>query len=109
MDLLSQILYAPCCSYEDISDHNNLRKDFQLQTAVGQPDTHIIFRGDSGFNRPLLIDWLENNKARLQVSYLVGLAKNSALKKKVKDWEETLAELYTRFSEKQRYIDEFKY
>ncbi|PIE48241.1 MAG: hypothetical protein CSA42_00130 [Gammaproteobacteria bacterium] len=39
--LISQRFYALCCGYEDISDHNDLRKDFLLQTAVGQPDKDL--------------------------------------------------------------------
>ncbi len=35
-NLISQRLYARCCGYEDISDYDGLRKDFLLQTAVGQ-------------------------------------------------------------------------
>ncbi|WP_459615278.1 IS1380 family transposase [Bordetella sp. 2513F-2] len=34
--LLSQRVYGLCCGWEDISDHNVLRGDMALQTALGQ-------------------------------------------------------------------------
>lgn len=224
-DLIAQRLYALCCGYEDINDHNDLRGDFLLQTAVGNPDkdlgsaptfsrlesrldindvkalnnvlfdnfinrqqqppkeiildfdasdiplygnqeskeyhgyygsycylplyvycgddmvachlrnsridgakhagailkllimeirkhwpdTHIIFRGDGGFNRTQIINWLERNQERLNVSYIVGLAKNGVLKKAVAYCEEVLKFSYAINGEKQRYIGEFTY
>jgi Transposase DDE domain group 1 len=39
------------------------------------PGVRIIFRGDSGFCRQLLLNWCERNR----VHYIVGLAKNSRL------------------------------
>jgi len=35
--LLRQRLYALCCGWEDVTDHNTLRHDLALQTAVGRP------------------------------------------------------------------------
>lgn len=37
-DLLAQRVYALCAGYEDLNDHDRLRKDSLLQTAVGQTD-----------------------------------------------------------------------
>lgn len=37
-DLLAQRLYALCCGWEDVTDHNVLRHDLALQTAVGRAD-----------------------------------------------------------------------
>lgn len=34
--LLRQRLYALCCGWEDVTDHNTLRHDLALQTAVGR-------------------------------------------------------------------------
>lgn len=34
--LLAQRLYALCCGWEDVTDHNTLRHDLALQTAVGR-------------------------------------------------------------------------
>lgn len=39
------------------------------------PDVQIIFRGDSGFCRQLVLNWCERNR----VDYLVGIARNSRL------------------------------
>ena len=34
--LLAQRVYGLCCGWEDVSDHNTLRRDLALQTAVGR-------------------------------------------------------------------------
>lgn len=39
------------------------------------PDVQIVFRGDSGFCRQLVLNWCERNR----VDYLVGIARNSRL------------------------------
>jgi hypothetical protein len=38
-DLIAQRLYGLCCGYEDLNDHDRLRHDPLLQTAVGKADT----------------------------------------------------------------------
>lgn len=35
-DVLAQRLYGLCCGYEDLNDHDTLRKDLLIQTAVGR-------------------------------------------------------------------------
>ena len=35
-DLLAQRLYGLCCGYEDLNDHDSLRGDLLMQTAVGR-------------------------------------------------------------------------
>jgi hypothetical protein len=35
-DLVAQRLYGLCCGYEDLNDHDRLRHDPLLQTAVGK-------------------------------------------------------------------------
>lgn len=37
-ELLAQRLYRLCCGWEDVSDHNVLRRDLALQTAAGRVD-----------------------------------------------------------------------
>jgi hypothetical protein len=37
-DLIAQRLYGLCCGYEDLNDHDRLRHDPLLQTAVGKAD-----------------------------------------------------------------------
>jgi hypothetical protein len=37
-DLVAQRLYGLCCGYEDLNDHDTLRHDPLMQTAVGKPD-----------------------------------------------------------------------
>jgi len=38
-ELLAQRVYGLCCGWEDVSDHNLLRRDLVWQTAVGRADT----------------------------------------------------------------------
>jgi hypothetical protein len=35
-DMLAQRVYGLCCGWEDVTDHNFLRRDLALQTAVGR-------------------------------------------------------------------------
>src|SRR5512137_2631882 len=37
-DLLAQRLYGLCCGYEDLNDHDSLRSDLLMQTAVGRAE-----------------------------------------------------------------------
>ena len=37
-DLLAQRLYGLCCGYEDLNDHDALRADLLMQTAVGRAE-----------------------------------------------------------------------
>ncbi len=37
-DMLAQRIYGLCCGWEDVCDHNTLRRDLALQTAVGRVD-----------------------------------------------------------------------
>ena len=37
-DLLAQRVYGLCCGYEDLNDHDTLRDDLLMQTAVGRVD-----------------------------------------------------------------------
>src|SRR3546814_6186431 len=36
LDVLAQRLYGLCCGYEDLNDHDTLRADLLMQTAVGR-------------------------------------------------------------------------
>lgn len=36
--MLAQRIYGLCCGWEDVTDHNTLRKDMALQTAVGRAE-----------------------------------------------------------------------
>lgn len=36
--LLAQRIYGLCCGWEDVTDHNTLRRDLVLQTAVGRDE-----------------------------------------------------------------------
>ncbi len=38
-DLIAQRVYGLCCGWEDVTDHNTLRADMVLQTAVGRAES----------------------------------------------------------------------
>jgi hypothetical protein len=37
-DLLAQRIYGLCCGHEDLNDHDRLREDVLMQTALGRAD-----------------------------------------------------------------------
>lgn len=69
------------------------------------PKTKIIFRGDSGFCRDLMLRWCE----RQEITYIVGMAQNKRLNKTSKEMQELAAKQYHETQEKQRIFSEFKY
>ncbi len=69
------------------------------------PNVRILFRGDSGFCRPLLLSWCERNN----VEYVVGLAKNVRLAKLSESLRELAAQCFASTSAPQRHFGEFNY
>ena len=69
------------------------------------PGVRIIFRGDSGFCRPLLLSWCERN----YVHYVVGMAKNSRLLAQAEWWREQAARAFAWSQQPQRIFGEFSY
>ena len=65
----------------------------------------IIFRGDSGFCRDLMLRWCE----RKNVIYIVGIAQNNRLNVFSEEKRKLAEEQYNRTKEKQRIFSEFKY
>jgi hypothetical protein len=65
----------------------------------------IIFRGDSGFCRPLLLSWCE----RHHVHYVVGMAQNSRLLAEAEWWREQAARAFAWTQQRQRIFGEFPY
>mgnify|MGYP004707413755 CR=1 FL=1 len=63
-DLLAQRLYGLCCGYEDLNDHDTLRADLLMQTAVG--------RAEPLASAPTLCR-LENRATRAQAVALHGV------------------------------------
>ncbi len=63
-DLLAQRLYGLCCGYEDVNDHDTLRSDLLMQTAVG--------RAEMLASSPTLCR-LENRATRAQAVALHGV------------------------------------
>ena len=63
-ELLAQRIYGLCCGWEDVCDHNLLRRDLALQTAVG--------RADELASAPTL-SRLETSSTRAQAAALHGV------------------------------------
>lgn len=63
-DMLAQRIYGLCCGWEDVCDHNVLRRDLALQTAVG--------RGDELASAPTL-SRLETSATRAHAAALHGV------------------------------------
>jgi hypothetical protein len=60
-DLIAQRLYGLCCGYEDLNDHDRLRHDPLLQTAVGKAE---VLASSPTFSR------LENRASRADIGAL---------------------------------------
>lgn len=69
------------------------------------PGVRIIFRGDSGFCRPLLLSWCE----RHHVHYVVSMAKNARLLALAQTWRDDAAQRFAATGEPQRLFGEFRY
>jgi len=69
------------------------------------PDVKIIFRGDGGFARHVLLGWCERNA----VYYVVGMSKNKRLEKLSTQWSEAAKEAFEQTQEKQKHFGEFAY
>jgi hypothetical protein len=69
------------------------------------PDVKIIFRGDSGFCRDLMLRWCD----RHDVTYIVGIAQNNRLNALSQEMQRLAEENYNKTKEKQRIFSEFKY
>ncbi len=69
------------------------------------PSVRIIVRGDSGFCRQSLLRWCE----RSHVGYVIGVARNARLQRRVAAWEAELEEAFAVLGTKQRAIHEFRH
>lgn len=69
------------------------------------PKVHIIFRGDGGFCKPLLLNWCD----RHGVDYVIGLAQNSRLLEQTHSLRDTAATLYALEQKPQRWFADFNY
>ena len=69
------------------------------------PNARILFRGDSGFCRPLLMGWCERN----DVDYVIGLAKNSRLHALSASWYDAAETAFEKTGLPQRHFGEFVY
>jgi len=69
------------------------------------PEVRIVLRGDSGFCRWRMLAWCDRNG----VQYIVGLAKNEALKRLAASGMAQAAERYAATGAKARVFTEFEY
>lgn len=82
----------------------------QVERIVGQirerwPEVQIVIRGDSGFCRDHLMSWCEANR----VQYVLGLAKNSRLKRILGKELHEAKQLFQATGEAARVYKEFRY
>lgn len=70
------------------------------------PWVHIILRGDSGFNRPTILSWCEQ---QFRVSYIIGMPKNKRLLKIVGKDLHTVQQDCLKSGEAHRLYSEFMY
>ncbi len=75
----------------------------KLRTAW--PKVHILFRGDSGFAVPRILNWCDRNR----VDYVVGIAKNSVLQQQSAALIHLAETLYCIENQKQTLFSEFMY
>jgi len=69
------------------------------------PEVKIVFRGDSGFCRPLILNWCD----RHGVDYIIGLAGNKRLAKLALDIDYTSAIRFEKSWEKERVFGFIEY
>ena len=69
------------------------------------PEVKIVFRGDSGFCRPLILNWCD----RYGVDYIIGLAGNKRLAKLALDIDYTSAIRFEKSWEKERVFGFIEY
>lgn len=69
------------------------------------PEVRIIFRGDSGFCPHRLLSWCE----RHDVGYIVGIAKNDRLLRRIDEAMGIVQQLFDLSGEKQREFFQFRY
>lgn len=70
------------------------------------PRTRIIIRGDSGFNRPDILDWCEKQE---NVFYVIGMARNKRLVRAIGQAMETARKRFKKTNEAQREFRELVY
>ncbi len=116
-ELIGQRVYGIALGYEDLTDHDDIRKDPLLATTVEEleritkqlrrhwPDVKKILRGDSGFARDEIMAWCEANR----VEYILGLAKNKKLLKKIKKKLEHARRKHSVTQRSIRYYQELRY
>ncbi|CUI04699.1 Transposase [Janthinobacterium sp. CG23_2] len=83
-DLLAQRVYGLCCGWEDVCDHNVLRRDLAMQTAVG--------RADDLASAPTL-SRLETSSTRAQAAALHGVLLDQFIASKAKRPKELVLDI----------------
>ena len=69
------------------------------------PTVKIVVRADSGFCRWRMLRWCD----RHNVDYIVGLAKNAILERRLEPWMEKASERFAQNQQSQRLFTEFTY
>src|SRR5487761_2386527 len=109
-------LYVFCGEQLLVASLRPAKKDAALHAAAilkllvtrlrqAWPGVRIIFRGDSGFCRPLLLSWCEKN----HVHYVVGMGKNPRILTDSATLRKWASRRFTRSGVPQRLFNEFRY
>jgi len=82
----------------------------ELERIVGQirklwPKVKIVIRADGGFCRDAIISWCEQNN----VGFIIGLPKNSRLKKEISDEQDQAKKIFEQTGQPARVYKDFKY
>jgi len=75
------------------------------QIRQAWPKVRIIVRADSGFCRWKLLRWCD----RHDVDYIIGLAKNAVLTRRLEPWMQAACERFNTSGQRQRLFTEFTY
>lgn len=76
-----------------------------IRLRIAWPDVRIIFRADSGFCRQTILNWCDRKK----VYYIVGIARNKVLEKRLSPLMAISKNQFDISGQKQRFFTEFIY
>src|SRR5436305_94299 len=103
-ELIAQRVYALALGYEDLNDHDDLRR-IVAQVRQAWPGVKIVIRGDSGFCREPIMSWCEGEG----VDYVLGLAQNTRLKAMIATEQERARVESERTKEAARVFTDLQY
>ncbi len=99
-----------CARLRPSNIDGSLGSEAELERIVGQirvqwPDVQIILRGDSGFCRPMLMDWCDDNG----VDYILGMSRSSRLVVRIAKQMKKAKKKFWKTQKPSRYYRDFKF